>query len=82
VTGLLTPPGNPVALAQALASLIRDPARRARLGAAGERRVRSLFSMGPGIDVLAERFGLGSAPAASNWTGEPVLADARRAVVG
>ena len=58
VTGVLTPPGNPTALSEALASLIRNPTRRARLGAAGESRVRSLFAMGPGIDALAERFGL------------------------
>jgi glycosyltransferase involved in cell wall biosynthesis len=58
VTGVLTSPGNPTALSEALASLIRNPTRRARLGAAGESRVRSLFAMGPGIDALAERFGL------------------------
>ena len=58
VTGVLTSPGNPTALSEALASLIRNPTRRVRLGAAGESRVRSLFAMGPGIDALAERFGL------------------------
>jgi glycosyltransferase involved in cell wall biosynthesis len=71
VTGVLTPPDNPVALTQALASLIRDPVRRARLAAAGEQRVRSLFSMGPGIDLLAKRFGLDSVSARG---GERVLA--------
>jgi glycosyltransferase involved in cell wall biosynthesis len=61
VTGLLVPPDEPVGLAQAMSVLIRDPARRAALGAAGERRVRSNFAMKSGIDVLAERFGLLSA---------------------
>jgi glycosyltransferase involved in cell wall biosynthesis len=70
VTGLLIPPGDPFALAEALTSLIRDPPTRAQLGAAGELRVRGLFSLGPGIDVLAERFGLYSAPAGGNGTGE------------
>jgi glycosyltransferase involved in cell wall biosynthesis len=61
VTGLLVPPDEPVGLAQAMSVLIRDPAKRATLGAAGERRVRSNFAMKSGIDVLAERFGLLSA---------------------
>jgi glycosyltransferase involved in cell wall biosynthesis len=58
VTGLLTPPNDPVALARRLAELIRDPARRAALGAAGERRVRSVFAIELGIDTLARCFGL------------------------
>src|SRR6202011_1394522 len=53
VTGLLTPPGDPVSLARGMAELIRDPARRAALGGAAERRVRSLFAMESGIDTLA-----------------------------
>jgi glycosyltransferase involved in cell wall biosynthesis len=56
-TGVLTPPGDVAALADALARLIRDPQERARLGAAGSRRVRECFTMDPGIDALAERFG-------------------------
>ncbi len=58
VTGLLTAPNDPVRLAQKIAALIRNPARRAGLAAAGEQRVRSLFGMDPGIDALARRFGL------------------------
>ena len=57
-TGLLVAPGDPAALARALARLIRDPERRAALGAAGEARVRSAFAMNAGIDLLARRFGL------------------------
>ncbi len=59
-TGMLTPPGDVAALAKALAHLIRNPQERARLGAAGARRVRARFTMDPGIDALAERFGLAS----------------------
>jgi glycosyltransferase involved in cell wall biosynthesis len=60
-TGLLVPPGDSVALAAALEKLIRDPARRAALGAAGESRVRRCFAARVGIDLLAERFGLPAA---------------------
>src|SRR5882672_10541381 len=42
-TGLLVPPGDADSLATAIAGLIRDPERRARLGAAGEARVRRDF---------------------------------------
>jgi glycosyltransferase involved in cell wall biosynthesis len=75
VTGLLAPPGEPTSLAEALARLIRDPAARARFGAAGERRVRNLFSMDPGISLLAKRFGLSSAPAGTNAPSRSLLAD-------
>lgn len=57
-TGVLVPPGNPPALAAALAALIGDPAQRLRLGAAGEARVRREFDMRSGIAVLAALFGL------------------------
>jgi glycosyltransferase involved in cell wall biosynthesis len=60
-TGLLTRPGDPSALAAALAQLIGDPHRRAALGAAGECRVRRCFRMSAGIDALAARFGLSRA---------------------
>src|SRR5260370_37064475 len=57
-TGVLVPPGNPPALAAALATLIRDPAQRIRLGGAGEARVRLEFDMARGIGLLAALFGL------------------------
>jgi glycosyltransferase involved in cell wall biosynthesis len=57
-TGLLVPPGDPVALAAALGWLIGDPALRARLAAAGERRVRAVFDANTTIGHLARRFGL------------------------
>lgn len=55
-TGLLIPSENPTALAQALERLIRDPALRARLGEAAERRVRGNFDHMASIGQLKDLF--------------------------
>ena len=52
------PPGDREALAGALVRLIGDPALRARLGAAGEARVRSAFDSEIAVEALARRFGI------------------------
>lgn len=44
-TGLVVPPRNPRALAEACVSLLRDPARRERLGAAARARALELFTV-------------------------------------
>ncbi|MCA8929519.1 MAG: glycosyltransferase, partial [Alphaproteobacteria bacterium] len=47
-TGRLVPPGDPAALADALAALIRAPQERARLGLAGAAALRQRFSFETG----------------------------------
>src|SRR6185312_11801882 len=42
--GLLVPPGDPQAIADAILAVLGDPALAARLGAEGRRRVREEFS--------------------------------------
>ncbi|MEU5367114.1 DUF3492 domain-containing protein [Streptomyces sp. NPDC005925] len=44
-TGLVVPPRNPRALAKACVALLRDPARRERLGAAARARALELFAV-------------------------------------
>jgi glycosyltransferase involved in cell wall biosynthesis len=60
-TGILVPPSDPAALAAAVRSLLDDPARAARLGAAGRARAQSRFSLTAHVDgverVYAEVLG-------------------------
>jgi len=49
VTGLHVPPRDPVALSEALAELLADPARAAQFGRAGQERARQRF----GFDRIA-----------------------------
>jgi len=50
VAGRLVSPGEPVALADALAALFADPASRARLGAAARRRIETEFPLRRMVD--------------------------------
>jgi glycosyltransferase involved in cell wall biosynthesis len=52
VHGVLVPPGDPGRLAAAIAGLLRDPGRAARLGAAARRRARERY----GRDAMVHRF--------------------------
>jgi glycosyltransferase involved in cell wall biosynthesis len=45
VDGMLVPPGDPVRLAEAMASILADPDRGVRLGAAGRARARREFNV-------------------------------------
>ncbi|WP_079061626.1 DUF3492 domain-containing protein [Streptomyces griseoruber] len=50
-TGLVVPPRNPRALAQACGALLRDPERRARLGAAARARALELFTVEQNVEA-------------------------------
>jgi glycosyltransferase involved in cell wall biosynthesis len=52
--GLLVPPDDPAALANALATLIADPEARARLGSAGPERARLLCDPATALGRLSE----------------------------
>jgi glycosyltransferase involved in cell wall biosynthesis len=54
--GLLVPPDDAAALAAAIERAIRDPALRARLGAAAEKRVRTAFDYHASVRQLTELF--------------------------
>jgi glycosyltransferase involved in cell wall biosynthesis len=51
VCGLLVPPRDPAAMADAIDSLLRSPALRERLGAAARRRVSERFSIKANVDA-------------------------------
>jgi glycosyltransferase involved in cell wall biosynthesis len=55
-TGLLAPPGDSDALAQALAALLRDPSRRHTLGAAGRARLAEEFSIDRTLERLEDLY--------------------------
>ncbi len=54
--GLLTPPGDPLALAAALRELQADPARRAALGLAGKAGLQEQFGIGPVAVAVIDRY--------------------------
>jgi len=57
-TGLLVPPQSPARLADAIDALLRDPARRAAMGAGGQRRAKARFhaaSVVPKLEQLYEQ---------------------------
>jgi glycosyltransferase involved in cell wall biosynthesis len=64
-TGLLVPPADPDALARAIVALLDDPDLRARLGAAGARRARTMFSLDAVRAAVEAVYGAAGAPSAA-----------------
>ena len=56
-TGLLVPPGDAAAMAEAVMTLLQDPGFAARLGAAGRRRVASKFSLAHHAEAVETLYG-------------------------
>jgi sugar transferase (PEP-CTERM/EpsH1 system associated) len=65
-TGLLVPPNDPKALAEAVVTLLCDPTRRSKMGQLGHQRVREYFSLetmarnyaGFYLEIFSRRFKL------------------------
>jgi glycosyltransferase involved in cell wall biosynthesis len=55
-TGLVVPPRNPKALAEAALTLLRAPERAARLGAAARERALALFTVDGCVDAFRESY--------------------------
>jgi glycosyltransferase involved in cell wall biosynthesis len=68
VTGLLVPPRDPAALAEAITRLLRDPQLRQQMGQAGQERVKAQFNIATTIrrtealyqQLIEEKLGLQS----------------------
>ncbi|MET9855687.1 DUF3492 domain-containing protein [Streptomyces sp. NPDC006450] len=72
-TGLVVPPRNPRALAEACVSLLRDPERAQRLGSAARARALELFTVEQNVAAFQESYLrlLARGPARPDGTGVP-----------
>ena len=66
IDGLLVPPANPSALADALEALATDPRLRRTLGAAARQRVIARYNLPLNQELLAQAFAARTAPAPSS----------------
>ena len=70
-TGLVVPPRNPRALADACLALLRDPERRARLGAAARARALELFTVEQNLAAFRGIYLDLVSQAPARWTAPP-----------
>ncbi len=74
-TGLLVPPGDPLALAEAIDALVADPVLAQRMGAAARARMTAGHTWGHVLEAtlapLSERSGTSLWPAGPVWEGVP-----------
>jgi glycosyltransferase involved in cell wall biosynthesis len=68
-TGLLVPPEDPAALAQALRRLLNDPVEAAAMGRRGRERVVREFSLGQSVGALQELYWSAAAGVAAAGAG-------------
>jgi rhamnosyl/mannosyltransferase len=66
-TGLIVPPRDPEALAQAIASLLADDALRRRLGAQAHARVRAEFSQAQMVERVLDLYRRLLSPLSQSW---------------
>jgi glycosyltransferase involved in cell wall biosynthesis len=55
--GLIVPPGDPGALANAMSAILSEPARAAAMGARGRQLVERTYGVGPMLDKLQNLYG-------------------------
>jgi len=78
VEGLLVPPGDAVALADAIETLRNDPGLRARLGAAARRRIEREFDLATNARAILDRIAAAAARSiGADAAGRDATADAR-----
>jgi glycosyltransferase involved in cell wall biosynthesis len=72
-TGILVPPEDSAALAEAVASLVADPARRRKMGEAGRQRVLDHFAIDSMVNKTADvyRGAVGARPRAATGGSRP-----------
>lgn len=80
-TGLVVPPRNPRALAEACTALLEDPERAQRLGAAARARALELFTVEQNVGAFGESYLRLLAVGSSRVEGEVPFARPAEAVV-